>query len=140
MGLSRDTISIIIGRAMMSLILVGIDKKWKTRPLAFQKCQSQHFESQRSRANWPRVNVLLKFFECSTEKITRFKFFPKFLNLIFSVPMTSRNLYNTILASHRSNLSFYHFFGVSCLQHNLADARLCCRLKFRWFFGVLGIF
>ena len=122
LALCRYTISIAINKAMMSLILVGIDKKWKARPLAFQKCQSQCSEFQRSRANWRQMNVLSKILECSTEKITRKKFFfSKFLNFVFSLTMASRNLYDTILASHKSNLSFYLFSGVICLQHNLAD-------------------
>ena len=50
-----------------ALNIVGIDKKWKIIPLAFQKCQSQRFESHRSRENWPRMNVLLKIFEFSFE-------------------------------------------------------------------------
>ena len=82
-ALCRYTISIAINKAMMSLILVGIDKKWKARPLAFQKCQSQCSEFQRSRANWHQMNVLSKILECSTEKITRKIFFFKIFKLCF---------------------------------------------------------
>ena len=75
-----------------------------------------------------------KFWNVRPKKLQEKFFFSKFLNFVFSLTMASRNLYDTILASHKSKLSFYHFFGVTCLQHNLADARLCCRHQSRWFF------